>query len=52
MTFITIKDFDIVELEIRWRDGDKFAFIEAIAYCAARNRPYPDWVGVQFRDPA
>ena len=48
MTFIKIKDFDLVFLKGRWDEGDKFAFIEAIAYCAARGREYPDWVRAQI----
>ena len=48
MTFIKIKDFDLVFLKGRWDEGDKFAFIEAIAYCAARGRDYPDWVRAQI----
>jgi len=44
MTFIKIKDFDLASLKLRWDEGDKFAFVEAIAYCAARGRDYPDWV--------
>lgn len=44
MTIIKIKDLDLMELSIRWEDGDKFALIEAVAYCAAKGREYPDWV--------
>ena len=51
MTFIKIKDLDLALLKGRWDEGDKFAFIEAIAYCAARGREYPDWVRAQIDIP-
>ena len=50
MTFIEIEDLDLMNLKFRWDLGDKFAFIEAITYCAAQDREYPKWVRAQIDD--
>jgi hypothetical protein len=41
-------DLILSACEFRWSKGDKFAFIEAIAICAARKLPYPNWVRDQI----
>ena len=48
-TIIEYKD-DLIfsTFEFRWSKGDKFALIEAIAYCAANDLQYPTWVCSQI----
>jgi hypothetical protein len=37
-------DLIFAACEFRWSKGDKFALIEAIAFCAANDLQYPKWV--------
>ena len=41
-------DLILAGCEFRWSKGDKFALIEAIAICAARDLSYPKWVRTQI----
>ena len=48
-TVIEYKDpLVLAACELRWSEGAKFALIEAVAICAARELPYPDWVRQQI----
>ena len=48
-TFIDLGEpLPLVGCSLRWLQGDKFALIEAIAICAARSLPYPEWVRAEI----
>lgn len=59
MTFIEpaipLKPEDILRLLLadcgeHWREGDRFAIVEAIAICAEHGREYPNWVTEQINE--
>jgi hypothetical protein len=42
------EEIELAGCELRWDQGDRFALIEAVAICAARQWDYPGWVRRRF----